>query len=476
MMRSSFARTLHEVKNCDGSLANALNNSETMTINAAPLLLETSLPNLSNQSIHKSVKKKHSLTHDNSLLPSAFYRRPVTADCDGDRFIPNRRAMDMDRAQFYLTQAAAVSDPSSLPKLTDRILEFSRKRPSAPGRDPAAHEKNKSKQSVRYIPTRPENVLDAPDLLNDYYLNLIDWSEQCNIAVALDRDVYLWNARSGGVQLLMTAGLREEHITSVRFSPHDGNILAVGTSMGRLQLWDVERTSLQRTMLRDDGDPARIPALAWRDHVVTSASRTGEIRHHDIRVAQHLEVCGLQWSPDDRFLASGGNDNLVCIYSASEAFKLSGGRPDHVFNEHMAAVKAIAWCPWKPTLLATGGGTRDHHLRFWNVYSGACVRTVDVETQVSGIIWNGEFRELITGHGSGSLCIWKYPHIQKVKELTEHQDRILSIVASPDKEMVASCSGDETIRIWHCFKVDKAKKRLEEQRNASIFAFPRPMR
>lgn len=93
-------------------------------------------------------------------------------------------------------------------------------------------------------------------------------------------------------------------------------------------------------------------------------------------------MCGLQWSPDDRYLASGGNDNLVCIYSASEAFKLSGGHPDHVLNEHVAAVKAIAWCPWKPTLLATGGGTRDHHLRFWNVYSGACVRAVDVETQV----------------------------------------------------------------------------------------------
>lgn len=484
-MRSSFARTLHEVKNRDGSLANALNNSKNMAINAAPLLLGTSLPDLSNLSIRKPTKKKHSFSYENSLLPSAFYRRSVTADCDGDRYIPNRRAMDMDRAQFYLTQAAAVSDPSSLPKPNDRILEFSHKRPSVPGQEVIAHEISKPKQSVRYIPTRPENVLDAPDLLNDYYLNLIDWSKQYNIAVALDRDVYLWDARSGGVRLLMSAGLSEEHITSVRFSPHDGNVLAVGTSMGRLQLWDVDQAALQRTMLMDESDPARIPALAWRDHVITSASRTGEIRHHDIRVAQHLigysdahtqEVCGLQWSPDDRYLASGGNDNLVCIYSANGAFTLAGGRPDHVFNEHAAAVKAVAWCPWKPALLATGGGTRDHHLRFWNVYSGACVRAVDVETQVSGIIWNEEFRELITGHGSGSLCIWKYPNIQKVKELTEHRDRVLSIVASPDKEMVASCSADETLRIWHCFKVDKTKKRLEEQRNTSIFAFPQPMR
>lgn len=61
--------------------------------------------------------------------------------------------MDMDRAQFYLTQAAVVSDPSSLPKLNDRILEFSRKRPSVLAQEPTTHEKSKSKQSVRYIPT-----------------------------------------------------------------------------------------------------------------------------------------------------------------------------------------------------------------------------------------------------------------------------------------------------------------------------------
>lgn len=60
--------------------------------------------------------------------------------------------------------------------------------------------------------------------------------------------------------------------------------------------------------------------------------------------------------------------------------------------------------------------------------------------------------------------------------ILEHRDRVLSIVASPDQEMVASSAADETLRIWHCFKVDKAKKRLQEEQNASIFTFPRPMR
>ena len=40
----------------------------------------------------------------------------------------------------------------------------------------------------------PERILDAPELVNDYYLNLLDWSADNRLAVALGADVYLWNA------------------------------------------------------------------------------------------------------------------------------------------------------------------------------------------------------------------------------------------------------------------------------------------
>jgi cell division cycle 20-like protein 1 (cofactor of APC complex) len=36
------------------------------------------------------------------------------------------------------------------------------------------------------------------------------------------------------------------------------------------------------------------------------------------------------------------------------------------FSEHIAAVKAIGWNPHKRGLLATGGGTADRCIRFWN--------------------------------------------------------------------------------------------------------------
>ncbi len=36
------------------------------------------------------------------------------------------------------------------------------------------------------------------------------------------------------------------------------------------------------------------------------------------------------------------------------------------FSDHQAAVKAIAWNPNQYGLLATGGGTADRCIRFWN--------------------------------------------------------------------------------------------------------------
>lgn len=47
-----------------------------------------------------------------------------------------------------------------------------------------------------------------------------------------------------------------------------------------------------------------------------------------------------------------------------------------------AAVKAIAWCPHQPNLIASGGGTADRHIRFWNSATGACIGERDTKSQV----------------------------------------------------------------------------------------------
>ena len=69
----------------------------------------------------------------------------------------------------------------------------------------------------RVICPTAEKILDAPDMVDDYYLNLLDWTYTDLIAVALNTKVYLWNATSGDVQQLQMEN-DEVPITSVNWA------------------------------------------------------------------------------------------------------------------------------------------------------------------------------------------------------------------------------------------------------------------
>jgi cell division cycle 20-like protein 1 (cofactor of APC complex) len=40
------------------------------------------------------------------------------------------------------------------------------------------------------------------------------------------------------------------------------------------------------------------------------------------------------------------------------------------FYKHKAAIKALSWSPHQHGLLASGGGTKDRTIRFWNTIEG----------------------------------------------------------------------------------------------------------
>lgn len=202
---------------------------------------------------------------------------------------------------------------------------------------------------------------------------------------------------------------------------------------------------------------ARVGSLAWNSHLLSSGARDGSIHNHDVRVPRHhvaslvghtQEVCGLTWSPNGQQLASGSNDNTVCIWDQYNPSSTGSSpaivRPKHTLTAHTAAVKALAWCPWQTNLLATGGGTSDRHLRFWNSSSGACVNSIDTHSQVCSIVWNPHDKELLTSHGfsQNQLTVWKYPSLARMADLKGHTSRVLHTALSPDGQTVVSGAAD----------------------------------
>ena len=96
-------------------------------------------------------------------------------------------------------------------------------------------------QNTRCIPQYPEKILDAPDLVDDYYLNLLDWSSSNILAVCLAQTVYLWNAQSGEIQQLYDTEDDNQIVTSVTWMGKGSNVLAIGNSRKEVVLMDASK-------------------------------------------------------------------------------------------------------------------------------------------------------------------------------------------------------------------------------------------
>ncbi|CAA2968566.1 cell division cycle, cofactor of APC complex-like [Olea europaea subsp. europaea] len=425
-------------------------------------------------------------TQSRSPLQEPFLQRRSSRE-NLDRFIPNRSAMNFDYARYMLAEArtgkenpATVSSPSreayrkqlaeALNMNRTRILAFKNKPPTRKETiltdfALATHEAKPSKPR-RHIPQTSERTLDAPDIVDDYYLNLLDWGSSNVLSIALGNTVYMWNASNGATSELVTIDEENGPVTSVKWAP-DGHHIAVGLNNSEVQIWDSTASRQLRTLRGVHG--SRVGALDWNNHILTSGGMDGQIINNDVRVRAHIvetyrghtqEVCGLKWSASGSQLASGGNDNLLHIWDRSMASSDSPTQWLHRLEEHTAAVKALAWCPFQGNLLASGGGGSDRCIKFWNTHSGVCSNSVDTGSQVCALLWNKNERELLSSHGfiENQLTLWKYPSMVKIAELTGHTSRVLCMVQSPDGCTVASAAGDETLRFWNVFGTPEVAK------------------
>ncbi|ESO08522.1 hypothetical protein HELRODRAFT_97989 [Helobdella robusta] len=327
------------------------------------------------------------------------------------------------------------------------------------------------RKAMRKISRIPFKVLDAPELQDDFYLNLVDWSLQNTLSVGLGSCVYLWSACTSQVTRLCDLSSEADSVTSVSWS-EKSSMLAVGTHRGLTQIWDVSVNKKVSTLV---GHTARVGALAWNADLLASGSRDRLVLLRDTRTpssnvdrklpSHKQEVCGLKWSPDYQHLASGGNDNKLYIWNTRSS------EPVLAYSDHIAAVKAIAWSPHQHGLLASGGGTADRRIRFWNTITGRPLQCVDTGSQVCNLAWSKHSSELVSTHGysQNQILVWKYPSLAQIAKLTGHTLRVLYLAMSPDGESIVTGAGDETLRFWNVFN----KTRSTKESNSALNLFTR---
>eukprot|EP00892_Ulva_mutabilis_P004073 jgi/Ulvmu1/2037/UM120_0033.1 len=380
-----------------------------------------------------------------------------------DRFIPNRGGTDYENVGLLQQLDTGASERQcelarQFSVGCSRVLSFKNSKPKpaeALKQDDTGPNSRAAARSHRYIPPQPDRVLDAPDMLDDFYSNVLDWGANNQLMVALGSTLYLWNGDTGDVDLFQEFD-DPLHMCSVKWS-QDGDHVAIGMSDHTVQLYDVKARKQLRCMR---GQPGRVNALSWNHVVLASAGKGGVIMNSDVRVKQHAvstveahkgEVCGLAWSPSRSQLASGGDDKLLAVWDGRQPSVAA-----HKFTEHTAAVKAIAWSPHQRKVLASGGGERDQHVRIWDTNAGSQLAAIDTKAQVCSLVWNPYEKEILGGLGGPTekqcqLRLWRWPSCNHVVDLDGHTQRVLHLALSSDGCTVCSGSADETLRFWKIF-------------------------
>lgn len=395
-------------------------------------------------------------------------KRPLTSTEEkySERFIPNRNTSNL------LTTFDKFSDDKSLNAFEEtdavyntllqhqflnvlnnrKILRFN----ATPGKENVFSDLSSPEfftplSNYRKIAKSPYKVLDAPSLLDDFYLNLLDWSVTNQLIVGLGSCVYVWNAFTSKVTKLCDLGLSDT-VTSVSASG-DGQYVTIGSQNGTVSLWDTLKFKLIRNLY---GHSTRVGTVAWNSDIVSSGSRDRTILNRDIRVQRDIisrlsghkqEVCGLKWSFDQQQLSSGGNDNKLILWN------LHSTQPVYKFSSHSAAVKALAWSPHQYGLLASGGGTADKTIRYWNTLNGEEVGCIDSGSQVCNLVFSKNTQEIVSTHGYSMNQIIVWNKGKKVVTLSGHNTRVLYLALSPDGQNIVTGAGDETLRFWNVFPI-----------------------
>jgi len=357
--------------------------------------------------------------------------------------VQNKTSQNLTKPNLFKYKFVKQTEKNNSPYSLSPISDDSQKLLSSPRKPP------------RKIAKTPIKILEAPAIQDDFYLNLVDWSSQNILAVGLHTCVYLWNASTSSVNRLCELG-EGDSATSVSWVQR-GSHLAVGTNKGNVQIWDVNLGKKIREM---GGHKQRVGVTAWNENVLSSGSRDRTIFHRDIRdpsdyssklIGHKQEVCGLKWSYDDQQLASGGNDNKLLVWDSRSS------NPLMKFTDHTAAVKAITWSPHQRGVLASGGGTADRCIRFWNTLQGIALTKLDTGSQVCNLAWSKNVNEIVSTHGysQNQVVVWSYPSMTQVATLIGHTMRVLYLAVSPDGQTIVTGAGDETLRFWNVFPSSK---------------------
>ncbi len=252
----------------------------------------------------------------------------------------------------------------------------------------------------------------------------------------------------------------DQMVWAVAFNP-DGTTIASAGADKRIKFWDVASGSLRSTLFRPVNctDVAFSPdgtylAIAGGDHgedppgelvlIEAAKGEDGFAPKGDFVLENHETAKyskSVAFSSDSKWLASGGNDKLVKIWSVEQ-------RSLHIeLSGHTELVSQVAFSP-NGKILASA--SFDHTVKLWSVPDGKAIATLrGHDKEVRGVAFSPDSRLLVSVSEDGTARLWKTGSGEPLGVMDGHGGPMFSVAFAPDGRHFATGSrGQSGVMIW----------------------------
>nr|AAQ72359.1 B-type cell cycle switch protein ccs52B [Medicago truncatula] len=154
-------------------------------------------------------------------------------------------------------------------------------------------------------------------------------------------------------------------------------------------------------------------------------------------------VCSVQWTKEGSFISIGTNGGQVQIWDGTKCKKV------RTMGGHQTRTGVLAW---NSRILASGSRDRNilqHDMRVPSDFIG---KLVGHKSEVCGLKWSCDDRELASGGNDNQLLVWNQHSQQPTLRLTEHTAAVKAIAWSPHQSNLLVSGGgtpDRCIRFWN---------------------------
>ncbi len=274
--------------------------------------------------------------------------------------------------------------------------------------------------------------LNLPTLKQTGYWWLLSGGTEQLAGVAVVHRSGTYSGTTGAqATLLQTLMGHSERVSSVAFSP-DGQTLVSGSYDGTIKLWRVH-------------DGANLHSIKGHTKFVpiTDEPLPSYLLPLPPGFILMRGVYTVAFSPDGQTIASGGDDDTIKIWQASD------GKLLNTLTGHSGGVESVAFSPDGQTI-ASGGA--DRTIKLWQVSDPAAAKLLETLTGHSSWVYSVAFSPdgqfLASGSSDSTIKLWRVSDGKLLNTLTGHSGGVKSVAFSPDGKILAGSSYDNTIKLW----------------------------